>query len=310
MLISRDWELLRVLYECKNITQAARRLYISQPALTKRIMHIEEEMGIQLINRSVKGVSFTPQGEALVEYSKNEENQYELLKERLTSDKRTFYGTLRIGSVSAIAQFVLPNLLECFTNKYPDIRVEVHCSNSFDILEKVHSQTYHVGFVRDLINWKVKSYAFHEGTAHLVSTYPIEFSKLPRYPRIAVQSDSFGRRLIEDWWYDIFSEPPNIIMTVRSGNECMEMIKHGLGYGIMIEQNFFEEQSDLICKPLHYKNGDLVSRKDYMVFQDSKKENSLPNLFIEYGYEYFFGREYTGALPSGVSFKSLKGAKE
>ena len=64
-----DWRILQVLHEQKNITKTAQALFMSQPALTARLQHIEKEFGIKIVVRTSKGVQFTPQGEYLARSS-------------------------------------------------------------------------------------------------------------------------------------------------------------------------------------------------------------------------------------------------
>ena len=74
----KDYELLLDLNETKNITKTASRLYMTQPAITKRIQKMEEELSCQLFLRSKKGVILTHSGESIIHY----ENDI-LLKRRL-----------------------------------------------------------------------------------------------------------------------------------------------------------------------------------------------------------------------------------
>ena len=60
-----DWEILYRLYETPNMTKVADMLYISQPSLTKRVKSMEKDFGVKIINRTSKGVKFTPEGEYL-----------------------------------------------------------------------------------------------------------------------------------------------------------------------------------------------------------------------------------------------------
>ena len=55
----RDWQIIKTLYEQKNITKTARVLYMSQPTLTARIKQIEESLGTKLLYRGNKGITFT-----------------------------------------------------------------------------------------------------------------------------------------------------------------------------------------------------------------------------------------------------------
>ena len=58
----RDWQIIKTLYEQKNITKTARVLYMSQPTLTARIKQIEESLGTKLLYRGNKGITFTETG--------------------------------------------------------------------------------------------------------------------------------------------------------------------------------------------------------------------------------------------------------
>ena len=61
----RDWLILSILYKEKNITKTAQTLFISQPALTTRLQHIEKYFGVTIVHRTRKGVHFTSEGEFL-----------------------------------------------------------------------------------------------------------------------------------------------------------------------------------------------------------------------------------------------------
>ena len=65
-----DWEILYRLYETPNMTKVADMLYISQPSLTKRVKSMEKDFGVKIINRTSRGVKFTPEGEYLAKRAK------------------------------------------------------------------------------------------------------------------------------------------------------------------------------------------------------------------------------------------------
>ena len=58
----RDWLIIKTLYEQKNVTKTAEKLYLSQPTLTARIKHIENALGTKLLYRGNKGITFTDTG--------------------------------------------------------------------------------------------------------------------------------------------------------------------------------------------------------------------------------------------------------
>ena len=65
----KDIQILLTLAEHQNLTRTAERLYMTQPALTSRIQRLEKDLNAQLLQRSAKGVSFTPAGQIAVNRS-------------------------------------------------------------------------------------------------------------------------------------------------------------------------------------------------------------------------------------------------
>lgn len=74
--------------ECKNISEAAEKLYISQPSLSAAIHNLEKEMGVTAFARSNKGVSVTREGEELLSFARNLLEQADIMKERFCKDTK------------------------------------------------------------------------------------------------------------------------------------------------------------------------------------------------------------------------------
>lgn len=74
--------------ECKNISEAAEKLYISQPSLSAAIHNLEKEMGVTAFARSNKGVTVTREGEELLSLARNLLEQADIMKERFCKDTK------------------------------------------------------------------------------------------------------------------------------------------------------------------------------------------------------------------------------
>ncbi len=72
--------------ECKNITAAAEKLYISQPSLSAAIHNLEKEMNVTAFVRSNKGMTVTKEGEELLSFARNLLEQADIMKERFCTD--------------------------------------------------------------------------------------------------------------------------------------------------------------------------------------------------------------------------------
>lgn len=101
----KDFELLRVLDETRNITHAADRLYITQSALSKRIKSMERELGAVILLRSRQGIRFTPAGEAVLARSAAAARELDELRRKLSELADEVSGTLNAGVSINYAQY-------------------------------------------------------------------------------------------------------------------------------------------------------------------------------------------------------------
>ena len=123
-----------VISEEKNMTRAAERLHISQPALTASINKLEEELGVKLLNRSKHPVMLTPAGVLYIQEMKKIEQQRFSLKNRLIqmNDKKIEF---RMGFGFGRGGLWLPIILPDLIAEFPDRRFSVVFGN-YDKLEK------------------------------------------------------------------------------------------------------------------------------------------------------------------------------
>lgn len=108
-----------------GITQAARVLSVSQPAVSQIIRQLEQQLGIALFERAGKGIRLTTEGETLFAYV---EKGYEQIRQGvrcLENMKNMEAGEIHIGASDMTLRFYLLNYLELFHEKYPHIKVSV-----------------------------------------------------------------------------------------------------------------------------------------------------------------------------------------
>lgn len=123
-----NFELYKVFYEVaneKSISKGAEKLMISQPAVTQSIKTLEGELGGQLFIRTPKGVILTTEGEILYNYIKDGMSYFVNGANKFTSLKNLDSGVINIGATTIISEkFLMPYLKE-FSNKYPNIVINV-----------------------------------------------------------------------------------------------------------------------------------------------------------------------------------------
>lgn len=117
-------------YQERSFTAAAKKLYISQPALSLTVRKLEESLGYPIFDRSGKDVTLTPPGEKYIRaVEKILQIQTDLEKE--LDDMRLLHtGQLRVGCSAVICAGILPKVLTRFMESYPGIQVELKVEKS------------------------------------------------------------------------------------------------------------------------------------------------------------------------------------
>lgn len=281
MMEDRDWLILQVLYEQKNITKTAQALFISQPALTARLRHIEEEFGIKIAYRTSKGVHFTPQGEYLAKSSAEMLLKLRQIKENITNMDSTVSGTLRLGASNYFTMYMLPRLLKLFKEQYPNVEFKVVTTWSREVFNLVHNQEIHVGFVSSDYGWQDRRYLLFEEPICIASKDEINIRDLPKLPRISYQTDALIKAVIDKWWRENFSEPPLISMEVDKLATCKEMVINGLGYAIM-PSIIVKAAKDLHKVILTDKEGQPLLRHAWMLYHEELLEMNIVKAFVSF----------------------------
>jgi len=108
-----------------NLTRAARRLFVSQPALTKQIKHLEEQLGVQLFARSRAGMSLTEPGRVFAERLPRLLADWDHLMHETHRAASRAASKLRIGFVASAANEATQVIVAAFTRMRPDWRVDM-----------------------------------------------------------------------------------------------------------------------------------------------------------------------------------------
>jgi len=283
---NKDWLMLRTISEEKNITKAAERLYISQPALSYRLKNLEKEFGAKIVLRNTTGVVFTHQGEYLLNYALKMLTQLTSAKEHIQNMENKIQGTLRIGTSAIFAHYELPEILKGFLESYPDVDISLKTGLSSQINKMLQKDEFAVAILRGDPFWPEEKHMLQEEHICLTSRNVIKFHDLPRLPRINYGTDSSLREMLENWWLEIFPCPPNITMEVDSMDTCRQMVLHGLGWAILPFIGLKEHDS-LYTQELQWRDGTPVLRRTWMLYRNSSLELSAVHAFVNYIKTYY-----------------------
>ncbi|MFY0647426.1 LysR family transcriptional regulator [Sulfitobacter geojensis] len=122
--------------ETLNISAAGRTLGMAPAVASTRIAKLERRVGADLLHRSTRKVSLSLDGQAFLPYAREMIAQEEAALAALGSGRTKINGTLRFAAPSSFAQLYIAPLLPAFMDKYPDLRLDLHLSDSqFDLIE-------------------------------------------------------------------------------------------------------------------------------------------------------------------------------
>lgn len=141
---------LKVFYTVANrlsFTKAANELNISQPAVTKHIKEIENQLNTKLFNRNGTTIQITESGKILMTYAEKIRNLSRDLDFDISQLNKEQKGKLKIGASTTIAHYILPEILAKFNSYYKDINIELIIRNSEDISTLLKNEKIDLGIV-------------------------------------------------------------------------------------------------------------------------------------------------------------------
>jgi LysR family nitrogen assimilation transcriptional regulator len=152
--------------ELSSITAASERLNVAQPALSRQVKAIEEELGVLLLRRHGRGVMPTEEGIRLVSRAKRILEDFENLPAEVTGNPKTLSGTLTLGLPPTVAEVLATHLILRTMEKYPDVNLRIVSGFS--------------GHVQDwLLRGKIDLGVSYEGQkSKLIKSQPIIMEKL------------------------------------------------------------------------------------------------------------------------------------
>ncbi len=238
-----NYELYKTFYSVaknKNITKAAHELMISQPAVSKSIKTLEDQVGCTLFIRNKYGVSLTEEGETFYKNIKPAIEMIEHAEETLQETLNLDYGTLSIGVSNTLTRKYLLPYIKKFHEQYPRIKIKISTSPTFELITQARNGL--IDFIILNLPYQLPS-DFKETKLKEVNdcfiaskdwkelkgkTIPLK--EMNNYPLILIAKGSNTRIFLDD-----FCEKNNIMlspeMELASHSLVTAFTKIGLGIG-------------------------------------------------------------------------------
>ena len=122
------------LADLKHFSKAADACFVSQPTLSTQIKKLEEELGVQLVERAPKMVMLTPVGEEIAERARLVLSDIEQIRTVARRSSNPADGVLRLGLFPTLAPYYLPHVVPSVRERYPNLRLQLAEEKTEDIL--------------------------------------------------------------------------------------------------------------------------------------------------------------------------------
>jgi DNA-binding transcriptional LysR family regulator len=155
--VSLDWDKLRLfelVAEAGSFTEAARRLHMSQPALSRQIGALEEQVGAKLFHRHARGLAMTHEGEQLRAATHDMQDRLERTRQAIDASRDRPTGEIRLTTTVSFGSTWLPRQLGDFLDQFPDINVRLMLSDQDVDLAKREADVairFHPPFQSELV---------------------------------------------------------------------------------------------------------------------------------------------------------------
>jgi DNA-binding transcriptional LysR family regulator len=129
-----------------SFSEVAKKLSISQPAVSFQIQKLEHELGMRLIDRTQRAITLTAAGKRLLLFAESIASEREHLQHDLEQMREEVSGDLSVAASTIPGEFLLPPLLAKFKQIHPAVRIQLVVSDSLTVINGVRDNAYEVGF--------------------------------------------------------------------------------------------------------------------------------------------------------------------
>jgi LysR family transcriptional regulator, cys regulon transcriptional activator len=252
-----------------NVSSAAEELYTSQPGVSHQIKLLEEELDIKIFERSGKKLTgISPAGYAVLEHVNELLNNVKSIKQAAREYSHANRGSLSLATTHTQAQFILPPILQKFTQKYPRIDLQVHqgnpkamcklaANNSVDFV--IASET--IDEFDELIT--IPAYLWNRYIVvpkghSLTQKSEVSLEDLASFPILTYMLGLTGRSKLDRTFHAANLEP-NVVFTATDSDVIKTYVRLGLGVGIIAEMaKGSQHDEQLTCIPANHLFPDSV----------------------------------------------------
>jgi DNA-binding transcriptional LysR family regulator len=250
-------EYFRMVCQLQHFSNAAERLHVSQPSVTVAIRKLEEELGIQLLDRSQKRIAVTPEGRVFLQRVEEILGKVKDAVIEMNDYRQMQKGAVKVGITPIMGAVLFPFAFAHFQKQFPNLNITVMEEGSLAIRNRLEQGELDVGIliISDMPP-RLQTVPITRGQIlvclppdHPLGSHDrIPFQALNDQPLIMFREDTYSRKIILEECAK-FGFTPNIVFSSNQIETIMELVKQGVGISFFIEE-IVRRQPDILSRPL------------------------------------------------------------
>lgn len=196
--------------EALNFTRAASRLHLAQPALSRQVSDLEDELGVDLLKRTSHGVLLTAEGKLFLEEALAILKRAEESVTKVRALARGEFGELQVGYVPPLDLHILPRALAEFQKTTPSVKVVLHDRGSDELCDELRNGTLHLALMM-------------QPSEELIAG--IEFEEIGRYPFFVAMAAGHSLAKMKGVSLETLAKQPLAVLDRRRNSEFHRILK-------------------------------------------------------------------------------------
>lgn len=274
-----------------SFTQAAHKLYLTQPAISMQIQGLENALHVVLVDRSRKKISLTSEGKVLYSYTQRLFNLFDEIEHVMQDLNQLQTGTLTIAATAVMGIYYLTPILKEYHQSFPLVTFKIRIGNSQQVADWVENQEVDIGLSGCIqCPSSIKMIMIHNEpyvtvvgqTSPLLSLpQPISAQEFLQNHIVTREKGTRIRVKIEDW---LKKELPNTeyqepLINISSLEGAKRLVINGLGLISLPELSIKNEVASGMLVPIDVENFN-VSTTYYLIYQQNRKLSAATLQFI------------------------------
>lgn len=224
-------QILKVIVEEEGFTNAAEKLYKSQPSISRDIKTLEEKYQIKIFENTRKHIILTEEGRELYNYACQLAILDEQLQTKINQHKEDVKGKFVIGTSHTFGQSMLLDLTIYLQTKYPKLNIHIYVYNSADILSKLKAYSLDLGIIeKPVLDDKINSEVLTRDKLLLVKNN--QTNQNLNQLRCYVRETGSGIR----YYQDMLLQQLNLTsrkVVINDNQLILELVKQNMGFTIL-----------------------------------------------------------------------------